>query len=84
MHEEIKVGVDRLGISEGLQPVYPGYLPIRGVVDRKPGKPESYNYGEWLFRMAFLFTRSLNTVPKRHHQVLGSRSLAQSALIRPY
>lgn len=61
---EIRVGVDRLEISEGsycgiededLQLVYPGYLPINGVIERKPGELAICRDDDFSFRMAFLF-----------------------------
>jgi len=61
---EIRVGVDYLEISEGLycgiddedlQLVYPGYLPINGVIETKPGVPKICRDDDFSFRMAFLF-----------------------------
>jgi hypothetical protein len=61
---EITVSVDYLEISEGLycgiededlQLVYPGYLPINGVIERKPGVPEICRDEDSSFKMAFLF-----------------------------
>jgi len=61
---EITVGVDRLEISEGfhcelededLQLVYPGYLPINGVIETKPDEPKICKKDDSSFRIAFLF-----------------------------
>ena len=61
---EIVVGVDRLEISEGsycgiddedLQLVYPGYLPINGIIETKPGVPKICKEDDSSFRILFLF-----------------------------
>jgi hypothetical protein len=61
---EIRVGVDRLEISEGsycgiededLQLVYPGYLPINGDIEEKPNEPSICKEDDSSFRIAFLF-----------------------------